>query len=387
MAFRRRTPQPWRRSGWTPQPDRDFGMGARPQDTLNRIRPGQQGLKGGIAGLGQANSFKPKQGQMRRRVPGNLPATPQAKTQAAKNAGVQMSFSGDPAALAQTFQALVNQTGQVQTQSNGDPGQGFVDSLAGPMQNALNPQTATATPPVSEPTSQPVPTSPTAPPNFESLQGYIDAIGGLDFIAEDAFSPYAGWQPRLPQMMQAKNALDQQFLSSVVAAGTNQEVAKAFTQAALARAVQDEMLDQERNREAMNERGMFNSSITGKNAGLIKKDYLRSAEDTFADLISQLTGQSSELQSGYGSYLDKILGLASEEAGSLVDIPGAGATPTPDVPASGGGGGSSKSGKAKPNKKANKPWGFFGYTYKEWQALPEKKRKQLKTKFRKKKGK
>lgn len=345
-------------------------MGARPQDTLNRVIPGQQGKRGGIAGLGQANSFKPKQGQMRRRVPGNLPLTSQAKTQATQQgAGVKMSFSGDPASLAQTFQALVNQTGQADTQTS-DPA-------------------ATALPDVTAQAAAPAPNAPTAPPNFESLQGYIDAIGGLDFIAEDAFSPYAGWQPRLPQMMQAKNALDQQFLSSVIAAGTNQEVAKAFTQAALARAVQDEMLDQERNREAMNERGMFNSSITGKNAGLIKKDYLRSAEDTFADLIGQLTGQSSELQSGYGSYLDRLLGLANEEAGALVDIPGAGATPVIEPPAVDGstGGGSQDGDKRTRNKKANKPWGFFGYTYKEWQALPEKRRKQLKKRFRKKKGK
>ena len=375
MIRRRRFPQ-----FAAPQPDRDFAPGARPTDVMNR-NPGSLGALGQMSG-GAASMFRPRQGQIRNQMMQRKTPTSSHQLPGA----VKISFSGDPAQLAQTFQALINNTGtgadprqtpNPDANPEGTIGNGGVAGGPGtPVSPLPIPGAPLPLPGTPTQTSTGLPQVATPPPDFGSLQGYIDAIGGLDLITEDAYKPYADWQPRLPHMMQAKNALDQQFLSSIGAAGVNQEVAKAFTQAALARAVQDEVLDQERNREAMNERGMFNSGITGRNAGLIQKDYLRSAEDTYADLFSQLTGQASGLQSGFGSYLDKIIGLANEEAGILVDTPGAGATPVPEPPASGGGG-------RERNPDASKPWGFFGYTWKQWQALPEKKRNNLKARFRK----
>ena len=377
MAFQRK-PSSWRRPGWTPQPDRDFAQGSRPSDVMNGRNPAQLGGLGQMSG-GSASMFRPRQGQLRKHQSGMKikPPTTQAQPGATASTGVKMTFSGDPTQLAQTFQALVNQTGTGVPRAGELPTEAPLRTIndpswTPPVEQAVAP---TPNPQASSPTAQ---TAPTAVPNFNDLQGYIDTIGGLDFIAEDAFSPYAGWQPRLPDMLQAKNALDQQFLSSVTAAGVNQEVAKSFTQAALARAVKDEMLDQERNREAMNERGMFNSGITSENAGLIRKDYLRSAEDAFADLIQELTGQASGVQAGYGSYIQDILGLATDEAGRLVDIPGAGATPTP-TPA---GTRPKARGSLTPNPKATTAHGYFGYTQQEWAALPERKRDELRRRFR-----
>jgi hypothetical protein len=364
MASIRKRPNP---RFYAPQPDRDFPQGSRPTDrqASSASALGSLGQMGG----GSAGMFRPRQ----LKKPRPIQQQPQPQQRSAQPAGgVKIQFSGDPTQLAQTFQGLVNSTGaqagQVQTMG-GNPGQDFVAPIAGGIQEALQPTPVVPPPAVPQPqvvappgpqpqpllTQQPGP--PAAAPNFGELQGYIDAIGGLDFIAEDAYSPYAGWQPQLPQMFQAKNALDQQFLATVGSAGINQEVAKSFAQAALARAVQDEMFDQETNKEAMAGRGLFRSGITTENSRDIKRDYLRGAEDTFADLVSGLTEGATGLQAGHGSYLDKLIELANQEAGILVDTPGAGSPSAkeeagPDKTSGGGknGGKSKKKGTVGKNR-------------------------------------
>lgn len=335
MASRFRVPrQP------TPQPDRDFSFGARPQDTLNRIIPGQQGTSGGIAGLGQANSFKPKAMQMKRRSP---QAVQQAQSAQAPG-GVKMTFAGDPHQLAQTVQALVNNTGGSGTLP-ADPapsplpdpraatppgfGHGTLPTDPGPGNVITDPNAggyAQQDPAVVTPVPPPQVSTPVS--EFASLSDYLNAVGGLDLIDENAYKQFSGWTPQLPEYAQQKIALDNQLQSQLVQAVGSQETAKAMQKLILSRLVEDELSDQALNREASASRGLGSSSIKAQNADRINKGYMREAGTGYANLVSELMGLGSGLSGRYGDYLTNISGLASDEAGALYQAGlGAGSPP------------------------------------------------------------
>lgn len=351
MASRFRVPrQP------TPQPDRDFDFGSRPQDTLNRVIPGQQGLKGTMAGLGQANSFKPRQVGMQRRTPPTPMQTPQpAATR--QPAGVKMSFAGDPSEIARAMQALVNNTG-THANSITDGGGLPTDPSPSPTPDPLAPSPIGIVPGdrqpglVTDPGPGPVitdpgggsgvpgPTVPAAPPTtlppavsnpgteFNSLTDYLNAVGGIDLIDETAYKTYGDWVPQLPEFAQQKIALDNQLQSQLVAAVGSQETAKAMQKLILSRLIEDEMSDQATNRAVAGSRGLSSSSIKEASSQRINKGYMREAGNNYSQLVNDLMGYGQGLAGNYGTYLSNILGLSSDEAQALYDAGlGAGSLP------------------------------------------------------------
>jgi hypothetical protein len=346
-----------------PQPDRDAPFGQRPQDTLNRVIPGQQGRKGTMTGLGQSNSFKPRQQAMQRRT----------QPQSAQKPGVQMSFAGDPDQIARTFQALVNNTGRFEapqptTFDRPDVGQGrgIPDLWPDRVQDQLgvpDPQPAASgsQPPSDQPPSgQPQqPTQTSAPAistpatEFASLQDYFNAVGRLDLVDETAYQRFGGWTPQLPEYAQQKIALDNALQSELVGAVGSQETAKAMQRLILSRLIEDELEDQATNRETAAARGLFSSSIRTDDAGRINRGYMREAGSSYADLVSRLMGSAQGLNTTYGNYLTNVLGLSSEEAQALFDR-GLGGGGTPDVKPPGGGKGGNGSGGGNKNKSKKK---------------------------------